>query len=496
MAKSANGGSEAQEYIIQDAWADLEKLTYQEPWAIKQTDYTGGAYSPRVVLGLDSTGTRISTSEQIAEIIAFAVSMGVSIQLGSIPTGMMLWPEEANGLSCAEIIRTSLRYHMDWIPWLDHTTNPPTFNVSPSGSASSRTLNVSGGSKVSGFQITQTPDRVPDGVKIIYKSCHLSDDVPYRTYRIDQAPFPTGTTEQITAALVAAAPLGMLVTEVELAGQQVQVQKQQVTVRAMPTTEAAAVAYLKLKFPIIKDVGTFTVDDWDLSVVTPTETAPTLDPLLVRKIGSGLSGDNGLKNELIDGSVPDWTQRRVGTVLVKFKTTPDGAMSEENKELLKSLPPWFMVTATNAVTKIYRGPSSYTPADSIPNGVAAAYLATLQAGCAYEGSITTIEADVGATRWHGSALNLSGGDSAWSTMRAPIHSVSWDLASRKTSIHRISPQSQPPGKPHLHHRGTHRLRTRQRDGYLRARRQRGTDHDSPNRHRRWQRGGWHVCPPI
>lgn len=434
IPKSANGGSEAQEYLIQDAWADLEKLTYQEPWAIQQADYTGAAYSPRVVLGLDSSGTRISTSGQIAEVVAFAVSMSVAIQLGSIPTGMMLWPEEQNGMSCADILRTSLRYHMDWIPWLDHTTTPPTFNVTPSGSASARTLNVSGGSKVSGFQITQTDDRVPSGVKIIYKSCHLSGDVPYRTYRIDQAPFPTGTAPQIKAALVAPAPLGMLVTEVELAGQQVQVQKQQVTVRAMPTTEAAAVAYLKLKFPIIKDVGTFTVDQWDLSVLTPSETAPTLDALLLRKTGSGLSGANGLKNELIDGAVPDWTQRRVGTVLVKLKTTPGGSMSEENKELLKSLPPWFTVTATNAVTKIYRGPSSYTPADSIPNGVAAAYLATLQAGCAYEGSITTIESDVGETRWHGAAINLSGGYSAWSTMSAPIHSVSWDLTRRKTTI--------------------------------------------------------------
>lgn len=109
-------------------------------------------------------------------------------------------------------------------------------------------------------------------------------------------------------------------------------------------------------------------------------------------------------------------------------------MSEDNKKLLQSLPPWFTVTATNAVTKIYRGVSSFTPAESIPSGVAAAYLQTLQSGCDYEGSIPTIETDVGATRWHGSALNLTGGETAWETMAAPIHSVSWDLRSRKTMI--------------------------------------------------------------
>jgi len=141
IPKNADNASEGHDYLIEDAWAELERTVYQEPWG----SYGGPFLSPTVILGMDSTGTRIGVGKQILEAINFAADPdgpNIAIQAGSIPDGMLLWPSEVSGLSCAEIIRTSLRYYPDWVAWIDHTTDPVTFNVTPRASATARTLAV------------------------------------------------------------------------------------------------------------------------------------------------------------------------------------------------------------------------------------------------------------------------------------------------------------------------------------------------------------------
>lgn len=425
IPKTASGATEGHDYLVEDVWAELERLTYQEPWLIRQPGFAGTAYMPLVVLGMNSSGDRINVGQQIGEVLAFAESQGLDLQAGSLPTGMLLWPSEANGMSCAAVIRDCLKYYLDWLPWIDHTTTPPTFNVTPRASASAVSLAVT---DCSSFQVTKTQDRVPDGVRIVYMTATMIDDEVYRTLRVDQYPSVS------EAALALPAGPGILVTTVELQGMKMQIQKQQVQTRDLPVDQSTAKAYLKLKFPQVKDLadGDWDVTEWTTAVIPEEDDEVNpIDPKLERKLGADRTD---LPRELVKGSVAEWMQKKVGRVLVEFAVEPSGSATDEEKKKIESLPAKFTVVCTNAVTKIYKGVSSYTAGEDAPSGIAQAFYTTLVNGCYFEGSVTLEEAEIGSTRWHGSKLNLTGGVSEWATMGAPIHAVSWDLESCRTTI--------------------------------------------------------------
>jgi hypothetical protein len=380
---------------------------------------------------MNSAGTRIDVGQQITEVLNFATSQGVALVASSMPSGMMLWPSEATGLSCAQVIRECLRYYPDWLPWIDHSTTTPTFRVTPRSSATALAVGITA---CSSFEVRETRERVPEGVRVVYETVNMIDDEVYRTVAVDQAPRPPGLSEAAwKSILIAPAGPGVLVTHIPLAGMRVQVQKQQVTVREMPTDAATAKAYLKLKFPRIKDIADAKIDvtEWTKALVPePDETPPPIDTKLERLYGSGLTGANGLKNELLDGSLPEWIRRRVGKVLVKFKVEKASGetLTEEEEKALSQLPPWFTVVATNAVTKIYKGVSSYEPAEAVPVGIAAAFYASIVSGCNYAGTVTTHGEEISTSPGHGMVLNLTGSEvSGWDSMRAPIHTISWDL---------------------------------------------------------------------
>jgi hypothetical protein len=59
--------------------------------------------------------------------------------------------------------------------------------------------------------------------------------------------------------------------------------------------------------------------------------------------------------------------------------------------------------------------------------VAEAYYKTISAGCKFSGAVTTVGAELPAVMGYGQMLNLTGGVTAWATMAAPIHAVSWEL---------------------------------------------------------------------
>jgi hypothetical protein len=446
IPKSGSASTEGQDYLVEDAWAELERLTYQEPWGTKQApdaaNPTGEyyVYTPTVILGMDSSGAKLNVGQQIAEVLTFAASQGVALQVGTMPSGMTLWPSEVVGQSCASIIRDCLKYYPDWIPWIDHTTMVsgtivPTFNVTPRASAASVTLAVT---QCEDLSVTRKQDRVPDGVRICYVTANITDDgsgdpAVFRTLVIDQ--YPTVS----LAALKAPAGPGILVTTLELAGSQMQIQKQQIQTRLLPeegASTAAKKAYLKLKFPVLKDIADskIDIDDWTTSVIpSEDDEADAIDGKIPRVPGED-RGD--LPRELVKGTVTEWMQKKVGRVLVEMTVVADSSASEEEKKKIESLPPHFSVTATNATTKIYRGVSSYTAGDARPAGIAQAYYQTLINGCDFEGQIVLKGEELPGTNFHGKTLNLSGANSrtGWASMGAPIHSVTQDLRTGSTVI--------------------------------------------------------------
>ncbi len=423
------GSAESQGYLIEDGFSDLETTTYQEPWTIG----TATVYLPMVVLGLSSAGARIHLGEQIAEAVTYAASVGVPLAMGSTPAGMLLWPSEVTGQSCAQVIRDCLRYHPDWNPWVDHTTTTPTLNVTPRSSATARTVSIVGNC---GFDITEESATLPTCVRIVYLTVSTADEEVNRAVFIDKWPLAGADSGP-----------GVLTTPIELAGANMQIQKQQVKTRTIPAIGATtdAKAYLKKKFPALGNVddASWDVTEWSKAFAAEADEGddepPPINPAAERIKGTTLAS---LPREIVDGNIAEWMRRKVGFVHCSMELDTSGA-SEEEAKILAAIPRQFTVRATNATSKIYKGVSAFTPAETAPgyvdgvgfvNAIAERYYNTIRDGCRYSGSITVVESDVGATRYHGCKLNLSGGDSAWATMGAPIHTVSWDLQSKKVTL--------------------------------------------------------------
>jgi hypothetical protein len=235
-------------------------------------------------------------------------------------------------------------------------------------------------------------------------------------------------------ALVAPAPPGILVATVELAGMQMQIQKQQVQTRTLPTSSTDAKAYLKAKFPVVKDLADsdWNITAWSTAVIPDDSTGDPIDAKLERKYGADRTE---LPRELVRGSIAEWMQKKVGRVLVEFTVEATGTATEDETKKIESLPKNFTVTATDATTKIYKGISSFEAAEDVPVGIAQAYYNTILNSCQYAGQITLEAEDLAADVGNGRKLNLTGSAvAAWSTMAAPIHRVSWDIASGTTRI--------------------------------------------------------------
>jgi hypothetical protein len=131
---------------------------------------------------------------------------------------------------------------------------------------------------------------------------------------------------------------------------------------------------------------------------------------------------------LVRGSIEDWMRVRVGKMkIAPTITAAAGASPATILALAKGTPP-FSVVATNARNKIYHGPTQWTPPEEVPTGIAQSVYESILAGVRFQGSVTLVADDIPLTPMVGRKLNLTGSAiSAWTTMSAPIHSVTWDV---------------------------------------------------------------------
>ena len=422
---AADGDGEGHGLTLVDAWADLEKTIYQEEWAYG----TGTILLPRAVLGLgyndiSLSWERITVGAQIRAILEFAGSCGTSITIGSIPDGETMIPSEVANQSCAELIQQCLKLHPDWVPALDHSTTPPTFSVLACGTTATASFLVDGTGETAGFEVVHRTDMLPDAVRIIYEFAISIGDEVYRDVITDK--WPAGGPDSGPRVITATVPL---------AGLQMQIQKSRIQTRSLPTTNDEARAYLALKFPAIAavDQDHFRVIAWTSTLVPDSETKPPeIDPLRAPILVP--ADASALPNELVEGQLEDWMRRKSGKVRLDFKVRKLDTSTLAEREALDTLPDCFYITATNAVTKLYKGITQWVAPEDVPSGIAQATYEAIVAAMTYEGSVTIESADVGATAYHGKAINLTGGPAGWATMRAPVHSVDFDVESGRTTI--------------------------------------------------------------
>lgn len=411
----ASGSQEGQAVEVADAWGDLEETIYQEEWNTGTT----AILQPRAVLGLGEIGgtwTYLTVAQQVRKIMEYAISQGVALQIGYVPTGERLLPTEIANVSCAEAIQMALKYHPDWIPWIDHSTTPPTFNVTPIGSAAGAAFAVDGTGPVEAFEVTSRSDLLPASVRIVYESADVVDGEVWRKVYVDKYPAdgPDGGPQVLTASI-------------PLEGMQMQIQKTRIQSRLLPTSSANAVAWLKEQFPVIAaipDADLF-CDTWALELVAenPLDFPPAISPQVSRMT---FAEPEECTHQLLRGTIEDWMYKKVGPVRVYFHLTARPTVSALLRRVVEALPSELIITGTDAATKTYKSVAHWSPAESVPTGIAQAVYDALHAAMPYQGSVTISAPEMPLEPYHGRVISLP---PTWPGMTAPVHSVDWDVAS-------------------------------------------------------------------
>lgn len=421
LPNSASEDDESQGIEIVDAWQDLEETIYEEEWPAGSSSVK----LPIAILGRKASGDACTDAEQIEEAVACAVAAGVSIQMGSIPAGLPLWQSEVRNVSVAEVIRLSLRFHPDWVPWIDHATMPPTLNFTARASMASRTIDIGDGDATS-VSITRRDDLRPEAVRIIYMNATIIDGVTYRDGKVDLYP----------AGGPASGPR-VISNVIELAGGQMQFQKQRIKTRELPSDHGEMKAWLKKKYPDLKDVpdGHWSVKMLSKKLVPEPDDDPDPEPINPQAERLHADDVDDLPRELVKGTIEDWMRKKVGRVRIEFSVKILPSANAASKKLLEPLLTITALTpvATNATTKIYKGVTQWVAPDKVPTGIAEAIYSSLSA-YQYEGSITTVMEDVSGDRFHGRKLNIAGGRGEWAAMNALVHSASFDIASGSTTV--------------------------------------------------------------
>lgn len=413
--RTASGSSEGQTIEVQDAWDELERTTYQEVWL--QQD--GSVYLPRAVLGLDSGGLPLTTGQQISAASDYAASVGCTLATGTVDAGFALWPQEVLNVTCAEVIRTSMRFHPDWTLWIDHSPVTPTLNARAQSSLSDLSFIIGGDSSVASFVVDPVDNRVPTGIRIVYESLNSADGQTYRSTTIDQAgPATEGP--------------GAINVTVQLAGMKTTTQSQPVETRDLPSDASEVKAWLKLKYPKLTGIADehWTVIGFKRELV-PDGTQP--EPVNSNAPRVAVGDIDELPRELVRGNIADWMRVKVGKIQYTFEIIPQTGITTAERKLLPKGKKELVVNATDATTKVYRGIASWEAGENAPAGIASNMYNALSV-TQFQGSVTLASEDVPTFAIIGRKINLTGGEAQWETMNALVNQVVYDIERGITQI--------------------------------------------------------------
>lgn len=158
--------TEGDAYLVRNAWHDLSRTTYQQNWCINGVPQL----TPRVTLGQNQFGQKISVGRQISEILTYALTKGVLVAPGALPEAVDCWLEEVRDLTCAGAIRKVLRLMPNAVGWCDYSAGGvPVLAVQPNDALAAVTLDATAGDTLAEFSgIGPRSDLVPAGVTFIY----------------------------------------------------------------------------------------------------------------------------------------------------------------------------------------------------------------------------------------------------------------------------------------------------------------------------------------
>jgi hypothetical protein len=392
-----SGSTDDRTYTFAGPWWWLEQLVFHQVWQAWDGSALADTYNPHLILNISSpAGEYIPTNTQLTEIINYAAAAPRSapIQVGTISPSVYLPLDEATDITCAEAIRRTLRLCPDAIVHFDYTTSPPTLHIQRDTELAQVTLDTT---ELDTLGVAKRDDLELNAVVIRYEIENTIDGNTYLQSVFDAYPAGSLSTD-----------LGVFPATVPIAGLQRTTERCPVTSVAIEPTDPDWWTARGLLDPNLSNLVTV-----------------TLDPATLER-------ETDLPYELTAGSISDWIDFVQAPDTITINATINVYADTGHTRLLHTYTQVLsaQVTATDAPTGDYTGVTQ-VDAESVPTGLAQ-YLYEASGG--YDGQFAFTASELDPRPFMGRAINLTGGQPDWTTMRAPVQSVTLDLASGATQV--------------------------------------------------------------
>lgn len=423
LHRSSAPSEESHEYQFAGPWWRLGRQVFMQDWQM----YRGGSIQntpmPDLLLNIDEAGLPLSTQDQIAAVITWAASCGISVQ-NPDPLDyplLIICVDEARDLFCTDVIQRELRWAPDAVTWFDYTTTPPTFRCLQRPSLSSVSLALWDLENHESIQITRRDDLTITEAYLVYSRRDNVDDTPTNALFVDI--YPPASTGQSARPLVAS---------IDLEGYSSSSAKFHVESATLPATsgtEATRIAWWQLKEPLFSSPK---VKSTTLHITSAT---------LYDESGNDITSSLATwPYELIDGQIPvgmtfSGNPAAVMTATVKAVATYSLYLDDAQKQLseVRRKELSCRVKLTNVPTGDYKVMQTSTAGEDPPSGLASALYTSL--GTAqFEGSVVYTQDEVTGLVRPGNKLNLTGGRAEWATMDAAVQSVREDIVTGRTTV--------------------------------------------------------------
>lgn len=389
--------SEIATITLADPWWYFQ-TAYMQSWLIYDVDgeVLVNTNKTRVVLFQDAVGARLTTGNQVADVIDWLIARGAPIAKGVIDAGIELPFDERCNISCGEVIDTVLRWTPDYVAWFDYTTTPyPTFNFRARANLTVVTKALTAINTLN--PITPRYDLQKPGVEIAYEKTHSVDEQTFNTVELDTA----GDTSAIDAVFASFDLQGSTRTYV----------KQKIVSEEYPASNSKT--WWKKHVTWLNAIA-----DADITIHD-------------HAVDSDISGYHLI---LTDGTVQDWMT--YAAIQSSIRAQADYSIRDGSGnviEVKKNVEICATVVATDAVSNTYMRLTAFDSGESTPTGVAAALFAAWSV-LHYDGSLTLIEEECAGTLVPGAVLRISGGRTEWATMDAIVQSCSENIDTGTSTI--------------------------------------------------------------
>lgn len=412
--RSGTAQAETLTYELVGPWYCLENRDFEQDWWMWNGTTNVNVKNGHIFLNLNMTAGVLgyaTTTQQITEALQHSIDAGDPIQLGALPSGIIIPIDEVRCLKIAEVVRKELRWHPDAVTWFDYATVTPTLHIAQRPALQAATFNIST-KPLSAVNIDRRDDLVLDAVMLKYEILSETDGVQHLQILTDYFPAESTT-------------LGVLKATIDLRG----------------FTSSYVTGDIECA-----EIDVSSLAWWRSHFAYLAEDNSRLLSLELVSAGDRPAGAEDYPSELTRGQLAEWMEyggrqeKLMAIVTIESQDPTTGAKEKRTQNINLDITATDAPAGTHHLTTL----TSYTEGDPVPVGLAEAFYNALK-DVQYSGTVELTETEVDtALRAQGITdrtgvglvLNLTGataaGGTEWATMRATVQEAAYDVDTGRT----------------------------------------------------------------